>query len=39
MAVAHSLFEGMDVLSLLKEQHVIFDVKGVLEKDIIDSRL
>lgn len=39
MAVAHSLFEGMDVLSLLKEQHVVFDVKGVLEKDIIDSRL
>ena len=39
MAVAHSLFEGMNVLSLLKEQHVVFDVKGVLEKDIIDSRL
>ena len=39
MAVAHSLFEGMNVLSLLKEQHVVFDVKGVLEKDMIDSRL
>ena len=39
MAVAHTLFEGMNVLSLLKEQHVVFDVKGVLEKDMIDSRL
>lgn len=39
LAVAHQQFENMDVLSLLKEKHVIFDVKGMLDRDIVDARL
>lgn len=39
LAVAHQQFEEMDVLSLLKEKHVIFDVKGMLDRDIVDARL
>ena len=38
-AVAHKKFEGLDVLSLLKDKHVIFDVKAMLNTDIIDDRL
>ena len=39
LAVAHQRFEDMDVLSLLKEKHVIFDVKGVLDRYLVDARL
>ena len=39
LAVAHQQFEGLDVLSLLKEKHVIFDVKGMLDRDMVDARL
>lgn len=39
LAVAHKEFEGMDVLSLLEEKHVVFDVKGMLDKGIVDGRL
>jgi len=38
-AVAHKKFEELDVLSLLKEQHVIFDVKCMLDRQIVDGRL
>ena len=38
-AVAHKKFEGLDILSLLKSEHVIFDVKGTLERWIVDGRL
>lgn len=38
-AVAHKKFEGMDVPSLLKENHVVFDVKAMLPVEIIDGRL
>ena len=38
-AVAHKEFEGIDVPSLLKENHVIFDVKATLPCEIIDGRL
>lgn len=38
-AVAHKKFEGMDVMSLLNEKHVIFDVKGTLDRSIVDGRL
>ena len=38
-AVAHKKFEGMDVQGLLKEKHVIFDVKCTLPRTIIDARL
>ena len=39
LAVAHEKFKALDVVSLAKEKHVIFDVKGFLEKEIIDGRL
>ena len=39
LAVAHEKFKGLDVGSLAKEKHVIFDVKGFLRKDIVDGRL
>ena len=38
-AVAHKAFEGMDILALLKDKHVIFDVKCTLNRSIIDARL
>lgn len=39
LAVAHSKFMELDLLSLVRENHLIYDVKGVLEKEIIDDRL
>lgn len=39
VAVAHKKFENIDILSLLKQQHVIFDVKCTLNRKIIDGRL
>ena len=39
LAVAHKEFVGMDVRSLLNHDGVVYDVKGVLPKDIIDARL
>ena len=39
LAVAHEKFKGLDVEPLAKEQHVIFDVKGFLKKEIVDGRL
>ena len=38
-AVAHKKFEKLDVPSLLKDKHVIFDVKCTLDRSIIDGRL
>ena len=38
-AVAHQKFNGLDVTSLLKPDHVIFDVKGTLDRGIVDGRL
>ncbi len=38
-AVAHKKFEDLDVTSLLKEKHVIFDVKCSLNRNIVDGRL
>ena len=39
LAVAHEKFKALDVVSLAKEKHVIFDVKGFLKKEIVDGRL
>ena len=39
LAVAHKKFDGLDVPALLKAKHVIFDVKGILDKAIVDGRL
>ena len=39
LAVAHKQFSSLDINSLLKEKHIIFDVKSFLSRDIIDGRL
>lgn len=39
MAVAHNEFKALDVLSLLKSNHVIYDVKGIMDRNLIDGRL
>lgn len=39
LAVAHNEFKVLDVTSLVKDNHVIFDVKGIINKTIIDGRL
>ena len=38
-AVAHKKFEGLDVKGLLKENHVVFDVKCMLDRKLVDGRL
>ena len=39
LAVAHKEFLDMDVKSLAKSNGVVYDVKGILPKQIIDARL
>lgn len=39
LAVAHSRFNELDVSGLGRSNFVLFDVKGVLEKSTVDSRL
>lgn len=39
LAVAHKEFMELDVKSLVKDGGVIYDVKGILPRDIIDGRL
>ncbi len=39
LAVSHHAFEGLDLTSVLKTKHVIFDVKGYLAKEGVDGRL
>lgn len=39
VAVAHTKFGNIDILSLLKEKHVIFDVKSMLNRKLVDGRL
>ena len=38
-AVAHKKFEGLDILNMLKEKHVVFDVKCTLDRKLVDGRL
>ena len=38
-AVAHNEFEGLNIPDLLNDVHVIFDVKGKIDKSIVDGRL
>lgn len=38
-AVAHKKFEDLDILKILNEKHVIFDVKCTLDRAIVDGRL
>ena len=39
LAVAHKEFMKLDIKSLLKENGLVYDVKGILPRDIIDGRL
>ena len=39
LAVAHDQFKNMDVSKLVRPGGVIYDVKGVLPRNVIDSRL
>lgn len=39
LAVAHNEFNTLDIASLLKEKHIIFDVKGMMDRNLIDGRL
>ena len=38
-AVAHKKFEGLDIVGMLKDEHVVYDVKGMLDRNIVDGRL
>ena len=39
LAVAHNEFKELDVTSLVQDNSVIYDVKGVLPREIVDGRL
>ena len=39
LAVAHDCFRSLDLRGLVPEPGIIYDVKGVLPRDIIDARL
>lgn len=39
LAVAHNDFASVDFKSLINKEGVIYDVKGILPRDIIDARL
>lgn len=39
MGVAHEAFKNLDIIKYVKESHLIYDVKGILPKEIVDTRL
>ena len=39
LAVSHNEFANIDIKALLKENAVVCDIKGVLDRDIVDWRL
>ena len=39
LAVAHQEFLNIDIRSLLKDNGLVYDVKGILPRDIVDGRL
>jgi UDP-N-acetyl-D-galactosamine dehydrogenase len=39
LAVGHNAFTSLDVQDLLTNKHVIYDVKGLWPKEIVDARL
>lgn len=39
LAVAHSEFKSLDFSSLKKSLNVTFDIKGLLDKELVDARL
>ena len=38
LAVAHKEFTELDILSMLNDNHIIYDVKGFLDKQIVNGR-
>ncbi len=39
LAVAHKAFEGVDIPSLVRAGGVVYDVKGILPRELVDGRL
>lgn len=39
LAVAHNEFNNLSIKDCLKDKHVVFDVKGILDTSLIDGRL
>ncbi len=39
LAVAHKTFENLDLDKLKKEPSVVYDVKGILNRELVDARL
>jgi UDP-N-acetyl-D-galactosamine dehydrogenase len=39
LAVAHKNFESLSLEHIKKEESVVYDVKAVLPKDVVDGRL
>ena len=39
LAVAHDQFKKLNIKNLLNKKSVVYDVKGIVEKDLIDARL
>lgn len=39
VAVAHNEFKDIDIVSMMNANHIIYDVKAFLPRDIIDGRL
>ena len=39
LAVAHKQFKELDIKSLVVDNGVVYDVKGILDRTIIDGRL
>ena len=39
LAVAHNEFNNLSIKDYLKDKHVVFDVKGILDTSLIDGRL
>lgn len=39
LAVSHREFNNIDIPSIMNQNHVIYDVKGILDRNIIDGRL
>lgn len=39
LAVGHDVFKTLDIKDLLTENSVVYDVKGVLDRELVDGRL
>lgn len=39
LAVAHKEFEFLDITSLVHDSHIVYDVKAIWSKEIVDGRL